>query len=672
AKDYNLFVLQDAEQPSSDTQGKAAIGRDATFGGYSFGDQLASNSGDVLIVGRNLTYTSGRVYNGNAVYGGSTNLPLLGVSIDGALRHDSPINFASAKSYLENLSSTLSTYVINGSTKLEWGGLLLSGTDPYLNVFNVNGSDLSNANNFQIDVPNGAVVLVNISGDKVRWTGGLVVNGTAITNVLYNFYEATDLTIAGIDVRGSILAPLASVEFSSGVQNGQMICKSLKGQGQFNNSKFLGNIPLDKKITNIASVSAALTTDPVESNNSSSVTITASSVSQGNNGNTGNSNAGFWQEVSSFTQGEIVYALATDANAMYAGTVGGKIYKSTDNGKNWARINSDMNVGWIWSLCFNNGSLFAATEKGVYRLDSSAWALTSLSGKDVHALISFDGSLIAGTWGHGIYRSTDNASTWSELNDGLGYYTAIQSLTADKNGNMFAGSVGGGIFKMRSGENKWYRHEVGNNFVWSLGSSDNSIYAGLYSDGLYRSTDEGANWERVTSINTPFIYSIVTDKSGNVYLSSWSGGIYVIGSNQNDSKSLGMGGSGVSSILISLDASEMYAGSKDGKLYMISGLKNTSSVNGESSLPKEFSLQQNYPNPFNPETTIEFAVPVSGKYSLKVYNLLGQEIRTLISGELSAGYHKVSLNLSDLSSGVYIYRLSGEKVNFNKKMLMIK
>ncbi|HEX2868168.1 MAG TPA: choice-of-anchor A family protein [Ignavibacteriales bacterium] len=672
AKDYNLFVLQDASQPSSDTQGKAAIGRDASFGGYSVGDQLAPNSGDVLIVGRKLTFTSGRVYNGNAVYGDSTNLPLSAVSVDGMLRHDSPVNFASAKSYLENLSKTLSTYVINGSTKFEWGGLMLSGTDPYLNVFMVDGSDMSGANNFQIDVPNGAVVLVNISGSSVKWTGGLTVNGTAITNVLYNFYEAADLTIGGIDVRGSILAPLAKVNFTSGVQNGQMICKSLTGQGQFNNSKFLGNIPFDRKITNIASVSSSLTTDPVDSNNSSGVTITISSVSPGNSGSTGSGSEGSWQEVSSFTQGEIVYALANDDNAMYAGTIGGRIYKSDDKGKTWTRINSDMNVGWIWSLCLHDGILFAATEKGVYKLNGYEWLLTSLSGKDIHALVSFNGSLIAGTWGYGIYRSEDNASSWSEMNDGLGYYTAIQSLTSDKNGNLFAGSVGGGIFKLHSGESKWYRHEVGNNFVWALGSSESCLYAGLYSDGLYRSTDEGANWERVPSVNVPFIYSIVTGKNDDVYLSSWTGGVFVVYGNQDSSKTLGLAGSGVSSIIMSPDASEMYAGSKDGKLYVISGLKGTTSVNGKLSSPEEFSLQQNYPNPFNPETTIEFAVPFNGKYSLKVYNLLGQEIRTLINGELAAGYHKVRLNLSDLASGVYIYRLSGEKVNLNKKMLMVK
>ncbi|MCU7494168.1 MAG: choice-of-anchor A family protein, partial [Ignavibacteria bacterium] len=672
AKDYNLFVLQDASQPSSDTQGKAAIGRDAAFGNYSIGDQLAPESGDVLIVGRNLTFTSGRVYNGNAVYGGSTNLPLSSVSVDGKLRMDAPVNFASAKSYLENLSTTLSSYAINGNTKFEWGGLFLSGTDPFLNVFSIDGSNLSQANNFQIDVPNGSVVLINISGQNLSWTGGLTVNGTSISNVLYNFYQATDLSIKGIDIKGSVLAPWANVNFISGVENGQMICKALTGQGQFNNSKFIGNIPYDRKITNIATVSTSITTDPVPENNSSSVTVTLAG-STSNGGNTG-SNEGntTWQEVSSFTQGEIIYSMLYNGTSIYAGTVGGKIYQSTDNGLCWARINADMNAGWIWALCLNNGQLFAATEKGVYKFTGKEWTLTSLSGKDVHALAAFNGSLVAGTWGQGIFRSTDNALNWTEFNDGLGDFKVIQSLVADDKGNLFAGSVGGGIFKMHSGESKWYKHEVGNNIVWSLGQSQGTLYAGLYSDGLYRSTDEGANWEKASTLNLPFVYSIVSDNNDNVYLSSWSGGVYVISSNESSARSLGMEGSGVSSIVISGNGENVFAGTKDGKIYVKTAVSSATGVDKTSSAPEEFSLLQNFPNPFNPSTMIKFNIAKEGHYTLKVFDVLGKEVATLINDNLKAGRFSLEFNAKNLASGIYIYQLRGFNLNQVRKMLILR
>jgi len=83
ATGYNLFVLNDLFQPSSDTEGKVAVGHDAHLAGYSVGDKLNNAFGaeDVLIVGNNLTYISGAVYGGNVVYGNSTNLPINAVSI---------------------------------------------------------------------------------------------------------------------------------------------------------------------------------------------------------------------------------------------------------------------------------------------------------------------------------------------------------------------------------------------------------------------------------------------------------------------------------------------------------------------------------------------------------------------------------------------------------------
>jgi hypothetical protein len=91
-----------------------------------------------------------------------------------------------------------------------------------------------------------------------------------------------------------------------------------------------------------------------------------------------------------------------------------------------------------------------------------------------------------------------------------------------------------------------------------------------------------------------------------------------------------------------------------------------------STIPKSFELLQNYPNPFNPTTTIEFKIPVTGKYSLKVYDVLGREVTTLISNELTAGTFKVNFDASKLATGMYIYRLSGNNISLVKKMILIK
>jgi hypothetical protein len=92
----------------------------------------------------------------------------------------------------------------------------------------------------------------------------------------------------------------------------------------------------------------------------------------------------------------------------------------------------------------------------------------------------------------------------------------------------------------------------------------------------------------------------------------------------------------------------------------------------ELGLPKEFSLGQNYPNPFNPSTNIEFALPEQSVVSLKVYNLLGREISTLVSGRMNAGNHKIEFNASGLSTGLYFYRIKAGSFMQTKKMMLIK
>ncbi len=91
-----------------------------------------------------------------------------------------------------------------------------------------------------------------------------------------------------------------------------------------------------------------------------------------------------------------------------------------------------------------------------------------------------------------------------------------------------------------------------------------------------------------------------------------------------------------------------------------------------SGQPKVFSLYQNYPNPFNPSTNIDFAIPKESKVILKVYNLLGQEVATLVNQELTIGRYKYQFIADRLSSGIYIYRLQAGDHIFIKKMTLLK
>jgi len=92
----------------------------------------------------------------------------------------------------------------------------------------------------------------------------------------------------------------------------------------------------------------------------------------------------------------------------------------------------------------------------------------------------------------------------------------------------------------------------------------------------------------------------------------------------------------------------------------------------DGSIPQAYSLGQNYPNPFNPNTTIKFSVPENGEITLKVYNLLGQEVATLMNGELNAGTYEANFDASKLSSGIYFYTLEAKNFTSTRKMVLLK
>ena len=103
----------------------------------------------------------------------------------------------------------------------------------------------------------------------------------------------------------------------------------------------------------------------------------------------------------------------------------------------------------------------------------------------------------------------------------------------------------------------------------------------------------------------------------------------------------------------------------------------TNSVEIEGPAPNNFSLSQNYPNPFNPSTVVNFTLPVESSITLKVYNMLGEDVLEILNSGLQAGYHKLDIDGSALSSGSYFYVLEatgtdGSIYRSVKKMILMK
>ncbi len=86
----------------------------------------------------------------------------------------------------------------------------------------------------------------------------------------------------------------------------------------------------------------------------------------------------------------------------------------------------------------------------------------------------------------------------------------------------------------------------------------------------------------------------------------------------------------------------------------------------------KFELAQNYPNPFNPSTTISFSIPEASNVSLKIFNTLGQEVKTLVNGFKEAGSYKINFDAKNLTSGLYFYRIDAGTFSQVKKMMLLK
>jgi choice-of-anchor A domain-containing protein len=145
-----------------------------------------------------------------------------------------PIDFAARFTALRSLSSRLAGLTVNGTTTVEsWGGVMLRGTDPQVNVFQVSASVLGNAVLLSINAPAGSLAVINISGGTATLKGGQSFSGGIDQHgVLFNFMEATAISAQGYGLWGTMLAPNAHVTFSNGSFDGGIYARSMTGNAE--------------------------------------------------------------------------------------------------------------------------------------------------------------------------------------------------------------------------------------------------------------------------------------------------------------------------------------------------------------------------------------------------------------------------------------------------------
>lgn len=241
---YNGVVLGNYSAPYGDVEGAFAVAGNASFENFGIGDKLTGGAPATggLVVGGNLTATNGQLHYGNMVVGGNVNTTRFNVK-EGVTDTDTSYDFATLAQQLRDTSKSLSEYDNTGETRFQYNQLTLTGTEANLNVFSIDAAQLGSANSLSINVANGSQVLVNVVGSSANWSNmGISLSGVTTQNVLFNFHEASSLSMAGISISGSVLAPNANVLFQNGHINGILITNNLTGPGELHNTGYKGGL----------------------------------------------------------------------------------------------------------------------------------------------------------------------------------------------------------------------------------------------------------------------------------------------------------------------------------------------------------------------------------------------------------------------------------------------
>ena len=401
-----------------------------------------------------------------------------------------------------------------------------------------------------------------------------------------------------------------------------------------------------------------------------------------------------WIQTNGPSGGQVQSLLVSGSN-LFAGTLNGGVYLSTDNGTSWTAINAGLTNTSVKSFAVYGLNLFAGTVgAGVFvsTNNGTIWTLFGMWNTHVSALAVSGTSFFVGTWG-GVFRYWFNLPGWTPVSTGLSdtdiHALAVSPASGGSGTNLFAGTDAG-VFLSTNDGTSWTAAGLTTSIVNELavspgsGGSGTSIFAGTVGGGVFLSSNNGNSWTAVntglanTTVNA-FAVLPASGGSGTILFAGTGGGVFISTNNgtswavvntnltNTDIRALvvfpASGGSGAN----------LFAGSWGGGVWrrplseIVTSVKKIATV-----LPAHFSLGQNYPNPFNPATTIAFSLPTKSSVSVTVIDALGREVSVLVSEELSAGTHLRRWDAALVPSGIYFYRLQAGQYTETKKMLLLR
>ena len=298
ANDFNVYTLNNHTQSNVDSEGRVAVGGNATYSNYGIGSHLTTSlTRPDLIVGGEMNITGGTNAHGNSVISDLNNVVNYTMTNNNGVLpqpiQDTPIDFVAQNEYLKCASTNWALLTQNGTAQVLFGGLTLIGLDPTLNIFNLNGNNiegsglsLSMLNKIDIVAPIGSTILINISGTNLGFGNyGMFRNGITATGydgqyILWNLYECLTLNAGSTSVKGSLLAPLAT--YDSGYTNieGTIMVNNLYGNIEAHNYLFKGTLPevCADTTTTTTTDSTTTTTDSTTTTTDSTTTTTDSTT----------------------------------------------------------------------------------------------------------------------------------------------------------------------------------------------------------------------------------------------------------------------------------------------------------------------------------------------------------------------------------------------------------
>ncbi len=312
--------------------------------------------------------------------------------------------------------------------------------------------------------------------------------------------------------------------------------------------------------------------------------------------------------------------------------IGNRIIRTTDNGLNWNEVQPDTNF-----LLY-----------GIDNFGSNVWC-AGLEGK--------------------ILKSSDYGSTWQYKNSGVTWGLYDVGFSSENTGYICGAE--GHILKSSDGGDTWFSlNTLITESLYKLYFIDDST-GWCAGNSIYFTSDGGSSWETQYYGETP-IKDIVFTSAENGYAAGFEG-TYITTSDGGEKwiKQPKISNSTFNDITISGDSNLWFCGLNGvlmgTKIPVILGV-----FTDDAQVINSFLLLQNYPNPFNPLTVIRYSLPSSVNVSLKIYDILGKEVETLINKKQAAGNYKVEFNGAGLASGVYIYRLQAGGFTSTKKMILLR